>query len=415
MRIRILLALIAVSQLGACSVVPGMHIWHFATESSVEMPVAENNATILKKLNIEPITAQLIVDLEKDINNFSLGPDSAANLYYDYRIGSKAAKNGLPPKEPYSQYRVGPRDILNITVWDHPELTIPAGEFRSAETAGTVVGEDGNIFYAYAGIIKAAGKTVEEIREELTQKLSVYIEQVQLDVRVTSYRSQRVYIVGEVKTPGIQLVKDIPLTVLEAINSAGGFDTEADSRNIILTRAGKTYQVNLLALYEGGDLRQNVPLQNGDVLNVPDRQFNKIFVFGDTSAATTGSGSAALPGGSGSTRSRSLYMSKGRMTLVEALSDAGGISQDLSDAARIFVFRGGLGKPKIFHLDAKSPDALLLADRFSLQPRDVIFVDRAEGIRWNQIIDQIQPTITLLNSLNGTLTPMPTKSIYPSQ
>ncbi len=147
-------------------------------------------------------------------------------------------------------------------------------------------------------------------------------------------------------------------------------------------------------------------------LNVPDRQFNKIFVFGDTSAATTGSGSAALPGGSGSTRSRSLYMSKGRMTLAEALSDAGGISQELSDAARIFVFRGGLGKPKIFHLDAKSPDALLLADRFPMQPRDVVFVDRAEGIRWNQIIDQIQPTVNLLNSLNGTLTPMPTKSIY---
>jgi len=67
--------------------------------------------------------------------------------------------------------------------------------------------------------------------------------------------------------------------VLEAINSAGGLSPEADSRNIILTRDGKTYKVNLLALYEGGDLRQNVPLQQGDVLNVPDRQFNKVFCF----------------------------------------------------------------------------------------------------------------------------------------
>jgi polysaccharide export outer membrane protein len=54
-------------------------------------------------------------------------------------------------------------------------------------------------------------------------------------------------------------------------------------------------------------------------------------------------------------------------------------------------------------LDAKSPDALILADRFPLQPRDVIFVDRAEGIRWNQIIGQVQPTITLINSvIQGT-------------
>ena len=93
------------------------------------------------------------------------------------------------------------------------------------------------------------------------------------------------------------------------------------------------------------------------------------------------------------------------MTLAEALSDAGGMNQDFSDAARVFLFRGGLGKPKIFHLDAKSPDALLLADRFPLQPRDIIFVDRAEGIRWNQIIDQIQPTIQLINSIAGIPSP----------
>lgn len=406
MRIKILPALIAASQLAACSIVPGQHMWHFATQSSVEIPVLENNATILKKLNIEPITARLIVDLERDINNFSLGSNNAANLYFDYRIGSKAIKNP-PAKETDAEYRVGARDILNITVWEHPELTIPAGQFRSAETAGTVVGEDGNIFYPYAGVIKAAGKTVEEIREELTQKLSVYIEQVQLDVRVTSYRSQRVYVVGEVMTPGIQSVKDIPLTVLEAINSAGGLSPEADARNIVLTRGDKTYKVNLLSLYEGGDLRQNVSLHHGDVLNIPDRQFNKIFVFGDTSSSTTGNGSQAVPGGSNSTRSRSLYMSKGRMTLAEALSDAGGISQELADAARIFVFRGSLGKAKIFHLDAKSPDALLLADRFPMQPRDVVFVDRAEGIRWNQIINQIQPTITLLNVFDGSLKVQP--------
>ncbi len=402
MRIKILLNVIAATQLVACTLIPGQHIWQYATQSSVDMPVKDDNATVLKKLNIQSVTAQLIVDLEKDFNNYSLGPNNVANLYYDYRIGSKARRQA-PAKKANAEYRVGPRDILSITVWEHPELTIPAGEFRSADTAGTVVGEDGNIFYPYAGIIKAAGRTVEDIRDEITRKLSVYIEQVQLDVRVTSYRSQRVYVVGEVKTPGIQLVKDIPLTVLEAINSSGGLSSEADARNITLTRDGKTYNVNLLALYEGGDLSQNVTLQHGDVLNIPDREFNKIFVLGETTSSTIGGGSQAAPGGSLSTRSRSLYLSKGRMTLTEALSDSGGISQDLADAARIFVFRGGLGKPKIYHLDAKSPDALILADRFPLQPRDIIFVDRAEGIRWNQIIGQVQPTITLINStIQGT-------------
>lgn len=370
----------------------------FSRQSSVEMPTRESDEAILKKLNIQTINAELIIRLEQNSSHYSLAPDNVANHYFDYRIGSKAIK-GVPVKdEPYTQYRVGPRDILNITVWDHPELTIPAGEFRSAESAGNVVGEDGTFFYPYVGVVQAAGRTVEDIREELTVKLSKYIEFVQLDVRVASYRSQRVYVVGEVTNPGIQLVKDIPLTVLEAINNAGGVTSEADLRNIILTRNDKTYSINLLSLYEGGDVTQNVLLQHGDVLNVPDSALNKVFVLGETNHFVAG-------GAIG--RSRSLTMNKARMTLTEALSEAGGFDQETSDPARIFVFRGGLGKPEIYHLDAKSPDALLLADRFPLQPRDVIYVDRAEGIRWNQIIGQIQPTINLLNAFDGALRVQP--------
>lgn len=391
MRLKFSIVIFVIVGLTGCSIIPGMHMSQFSNESSVEMPVKENNTSILKKLDIQTITAQLIIDIEKDFNNRSLGENNVANHYFDYRIGSKT-ENGTPAKQNYRQYLVGPRDILNITVWEHPELTIPAGQFRSAETAGNVVGEDGDFFYPYAGIVKAAGRTVEEIREELTYKLSKYIERVQLDVRVASYRSQRVYMVGEVAQPGIQLVKDIPLTVLEAINNAGGVTAESDRRNITLTREGKTYSINLLALYEGGDTSQNVMLQHGDVLNVPDRQFNKIFVLGEVGAS-----------GIGAAISRSIFMNKGRMTLTEAISDVGGPDQTTSDPARVFVFRGGLGKPEIFHLDAKSPDALLLADRFPLQPRDVVYIDRAEGIRWNQIIAQIQPTVSLLNSFDGAL------------
>lgn len=364
----------------------------FSKQSSGEIPVRVNDETILKKLDIRTIDAQLIIELEKDFNTRSLGPDNVANHHFDYRIGSKTIK-GVPLPEPYSQYRVGPRDVLNITVWDHPELTIPAGQFRSAEAAGSVVGEDGTFFYPYAGIVQAAGRTVEEIREELTRKLSKYIELVQLDVRVASYRSQRVYVVGEVMQAGIQLVRDIPLTVLEAINNAGGVKPVADLRNVTLTRDDKTYSINLLSLYEGGDIKQNVLLRHGDILNIPDSSLNKVFVLGETGFATGG------VSGTGLSMSRSLIMNKARLTLTEALSDVGGVNQTTSDAARIFVFRGVLGKSEIFHLDAKSPDALLLADRFPLQPRDVVFVDRAEGIRWNQIIAQIQPTITLLNTI----------------
>ena len=409
-----LFAILILFNLSSCTVIPGQHMNPFSEQSSIKLPVQENNIATLKKLNIQTIDANLIVKLENDINNRSLGNDNVANNYFEYRIGSVPTK-GMPAQESASQYLVGARDILIITVWEHPELTNPFGgsstSIASANNVtsigssgsntlingGNVVGEDGTFFYPYVGIVKAAGKTVEDIRTELTEKLSQYIERVQLDVRVNSYRSQRVYVVGEVHQPGIQTLKDIPLTVLEAINNAGGINNQtADLRNITLAREGKTYSINLLALYEGGDITQNVLLKQGDVLNVADNQFNKIFVFGENTVGGTGAG-----------RSRSVIMNKGRMTLTEGLSEAGGFDQTTADASRIFVFRGRLNKPEIFHLDAKSPDALLLAEHFPLEPHDILYVDRAEGIRWNQIIAQIQPTVTLLNVFNGTLNPKP--------
>ena len=66
------------------------------------------------------------------------------------------------------RYRIGPGDILQITVWDHPELTIPAGSFREPADSGQQVGDDGRMYYPYVGVIMAAGMTVGELRVVLT-------------------------------------------------------------------------------------------------------------------------------------------------------------------------------------------------------------------------------------------------------
>lgn len=369
--------------LAGCSVVPGMHVERFKNHSTNELPVVdESGNTSIRNVDITPITAQLIVEQTKNANAVL---NEVEQSYYESRVGTKL---GDAPSTPYYQYRLGGTDVLTVTVWDHPELTIPAGQFRSAETSGTVIGEDGTIFYPYAGVIHAAGKTVEELRVILTKRLSKYIENVQLDVRVASYRSQRAYVVGEVKQAGIFKVTDIPLTVVEAVNKAGGFSEQADRRNITLTRDNQTYRVDLLALYERGAASQNILLRHGDVLNIPDRDLNKVFVLGEVKEP------------------KSFVMNKGRMTLNEILLEAGGINKETSDPAQLFVFRGGVGKPQMFHLNAKAPDALLLADRFALQPRDVVYVDTAEGIRWNRIIAQIQPTAALLNTFVGLDAPL---------
>ena len=132
-------------------------------------------------VRVQPITMELLdrLDAERDAK-------------------IQAIANTLAqPKEPY---RIGPGDVLLIVVWDHPELTNALGEFRDAATSGQQVGEDGSLYYPYIGTIQAAGKTTTELRRILTAQLSDYIQNPQLDVRVAAYRSQKVYVVGEVRT-----------------------------------------------------------------------------------------------------------------------------------------------------------------------------------------------------------------------
>ena len=275
-------------------------------------------------------------------------------------------------------YRVAPHDVLSVIVWDHPELTIPAGEFRSAEATGHPVAADGTMFYPHAGVIQVAGKTLREIRELLTQRLTHVIERPQLDVRVVSFRGQKVQVTGEVAAPSSLPITDVPMRVQDAISQARGFTPEADLRGVTLSRGGKTFTLDLQALYEQGDISQNWLLQDGDILHVPDRSRNKVFVLGEVR------------------RPSSRLMVKGRMTLAEAIGDSEGFDPISSNPSKLYVLRGSFERPTIYKLDAASPDALLLAAQFQLQPHDVVFVSAHNLTRWNRIISQIQPTVQLL-------------------
>ena len=360
------------SLLGACAIVPGDRAYSMREQSANKLPVKQEGAAEAAPDNvkIKPINAELIIE------QFKNAKPPRANL--SASAAADAAKKTQNSNVPAVDYKVGPGDILTIVVWDHPELTTPAGQYRTAEQAGTVVAEDGSIYYPYIGVVPVAGKTTRQIRDVLVTRLSKYIEKVQLDVRMAAFRSKRVYVVGEVAKPGQQEVTDIPMTVLEAVNRAGGFTPEADHSRVLLTRKGTTYRVDIQAMYEEGATEQNALLESGDILNVSDRSFNKIFVLGEVQK----------PG--------SLVMTKKRSTLAEALSDAGYISQEKSNPKWIYVMRGENETPELFHLDGSSPDAMLLADRFALRPRDIIYVDAADVVRWNRVITNILPTAQTL-------------------
>ena len=282
------------------------------------------------------------------------------------------------------EYMIGPGDVVQVTVWDHPELTIPAGSFRDAETSGQQVGEDGYMFYPYVGMVKAAGMNVAALRDVLTDRLSRYIQDPQLDVRVVDYRSKRVYVVGEVRKPGVLKLDDLPMTIADAISLSGGLTPTAWKSGVNVSRNGKVYEIDLKALYDYADSTQNLVLRHGDIVNVLDRSQQKVFVMGEVR------------------QPKSVEIVNGELTLAAALGEVGGVNQNTANPGAIYVIRGTDGdNPQIFHLDAEFATGMLLAERFDMQAQDVVFVDAAGISQWNRVISQLLPSVTVVGTVNS--------------
>lgn len=289
-------------------------------------------------------------------------------------------------------YVIGPGDVLNIVVWDHPELAItPAGSLAATQggdaTTQSVVGNGFNVSpkgliqFPYIGTVKLAGLTEYEARDLITQKLARTIKDPQVTVRIQSYRSGRVYLDGEVRNPGLQALNDVPMTLPEAIGRAGGFTGLADRAAIALSRQGKTVQINLAQLTERGINPSDILLQHGDMVRVLGREEAKVFVLGEVLRPSTQT------------------LRNGRLTLNEALSDSGGVNPVSADPRQIYVIRAQQPtQPQIFHLDAKSPVAYALAEGFELQARDVVYVDPVPLVRWNRVISLILPSAQAVNT-----------------
>ena len=157
---------------------------------------------------------------------------SDSDVQNGYQVNGKSAQydiNELNAKwlekhqndSPYT-YRIGSYDILNIIVWNHPELTTPTNQIATPEENGILVDEEGYIFFPFAGKVKVSGLTLDQARVVIEAKLKEYIRDPQLSVRVATFRSQQVQVVGEVMKPGLFPITDKPLSVMEAINVAGG-------------------------------------------------------------------------------------------------------------------------------------------------------------------------------------------------
>ena len=309
-------------------------------------------------------------------------------------------------------YKIQPQDVIGITVWGHPEFSpggSPATDAGSSNAnggaitassgssspgqSGFTVQADGTIFFPYVGKIKVAGLTTEEVREKLSNALKSYVVDPQIDVTVVGFHGQSYQLAGAVVKPGLYPITNVPITVSQAIQAAGGIlqtapsvtvaskataTALADLAHVIYIHDGKRTVLNMQEFFQYGDQSQDRLVHPGDIIQVPDNSFDQVHLIGEVKE----------PG--------NYPLDNGQLNLAQALSAAGGLDLTTANASRIFVFRGAYEKPQVFWLDAKSPEAMLLATQFTLKPQDVVFVATAGISTWNRIISQILPTVQTL-------------------
>jgi len=284
------------------------------------------------------------------------------------------------PSGRHWNYLVGTGDLLSVIVFDHPELTLPEGEGRASATSGFRVQSDGTINYPFVGAVTARGRAPEQIGDDLTQRLSQFIPDPQIDVRVSAFNSQGVVVSGQVTSPNRQSLTTIPLTLIEAINAAGGATDAADLREVTVQRRGRVYPVDVQGFLRGGIVRNNPILRDGDVVSVPRRHAEEAYLLGEVA------------------RADAIDLSRESVTLTQAVTRQGGLEAPRADMRGVFVFRMTDSLPRVFQLDTSSPTGLLLGTRFVLEPSDVVYIVRSPLQRWNDTISRLLPSVQAIGA-----------------
>jgi polysaccharide export outer membrane protein len=174
---------------------------------------------------------------------------------------SGAAETTAPPPATDPKYIIGPGDLLDISVWKDEALT---------KTVAVL--PDGMIAFPLIGELKAAGKTVAELKQEMENLLSRYVSDLVLNLEVRQSNSMLVYVIGRVNNPGRQVL-NARITVLQALAMAGGPNPFAKKNSIRIFRqegaVTNSYRFRYDDVVDGEHLEDNIVLQRGDVIVVP--------------------------------------------------------------------------------------------------------------------------------------------------
>ncbi len=284
---------------------------------------------------------------------------------------------------------VAPGDVLRVRIFEPYEGSIfPTIQKPGADLGAQRVTEQGTIEVPYVGTVQVSGLNLREIEQRIVGQLGNKAQDPQVIVEFVADRTHTVMVSGDVKNPSrISLLEGVR-TVVDAINHAGGPVSPAAQLQVVLRRQG---QVILTTQYSDLLAGQDVAVQKGDEIVV--RPNSRIFtVLG-----------AVLKSGN-------VELTKPNLTLLEALGQVGGLSDERANKTGVFVFRMGdvetnpTGRARVFRLDLNQPVSIFVAQQFGMQPQDVVYVTNAPLYEYNKVLTAIYRTFSIVGVAKGTVT-----------
>ncbi len=247
------------------------------------------------------------------------------------------------------EYKIGPQDLLEITVFGLDEMNKTVR-----------VSEDGNITLPLLGEIEVYNLTKTELEQKLARLLEEkYLQDPQVTIFISEYQSKRISIIGAVSEPGRYELLGRQ-TLLHMIAQAGGMTNQAGNEIIVVREkedgTSKSLRISLDDLILKGDPGLNIPLEPGDIVNIPIDMNVRIYVFGQVNS----------PG--------ALEVKKSDIpSLIQAIAQAGGFSDRAAKSRVVIKRKSEEGKEEEIKVNVK---AIMRGNKedIQLKENDVVFV-----------------------------------------
>lgn len=324
--------------------------------------VAENGITFnVQPLNVQTLPAKTTTVVDRDL--YSLVKSSG-------RV----------------DYRISEGDILSIVLTGYPDIApASAGGGSNPYASGFPVDQQGFIQFPLIGRIKASGMTVPQFTANLQRQLQRYLKYSDPQVKIVNYRGSKFFVDGAVKQSGEFTIADVPVSLYSAISMAGGTTEVGDSNNIVLNRQGKNYNLGLQSLRQMGISANQIYLKDGDSIHVNSQSRNKVYVLGEFGRIAP----VAIP--------------EHGLSLAHVLGESSGLNANTANAAKVYIVRDNpqYRYTDIYYVDMQTITSLALANRFEMQPNDILYVDPTGLTRWNRVISALLPSTSAINTLSG--------------